>query len=480
MYIINYFYGNPPEEVLQLPAQEPDRHRGCFSTNFKIASVAAAVFAVFYVYLQPHAEQSLPFKAVQKRGPQILEDYPSTKESTWLSVQTNCDPEQLLVTLPDSMTDRLEILRKLWECSSPAVFFSTIPNGEEARLPQEKAAWEDPLAHAEGNLSTVDYFGGRCIKTNLYSLPSVDLAKYQECTGLATDKILRCLGPQFKWKYNTTTICAKSVPLMEIVSGYFSGQVNSAPRDRLIVTFSDNPSKSALLQKLYKCSNQGVSEPQITWEKVDGMLQDKAVVDYFGGRCIKTDLSQLPRVDLLRYQQECDGRPLEQILECMGQQIFAFKFPGESELQHCLQQKLHNKVVRPMITKASQGLAKYGTAEPRGIPFSLDSWSYGLQSDLRDYRSGSGMWIDRGYELHNFPAKRDSEVTYPNKNQVALLTRASIECAEEIRIASAPDRVNSEDRLKKKVIVGLLSASDLNPIQVELAAAYLMNKEKDA
>jgi hypothetical protein len=85
------------------------------------------------------------------------------------------------ITIKNDMS-KVDVLEGLWKCSSPASFFKTIPNGDDVRKKQESAAWQDKEA-IEKNLqrnSYIDYFGGRCIKTDMSKYPELDLSSYKK------------------------------------------------------------------------------------------------------------------------------------------------------------------------------------------------------------------------------------------------------------------------------------------------------------
>ena len=83
-------------------------------------------------------------------------------------------------TAPKDMS-KTDVLKGLWNCSYPASFFQTIPNGDAVRKEQEVAAWSDK-EKIEKDITKrpyVDYFGGRCIKTDISTYPEIDLNKYK-------------------------------------------------------------------------------------------------------------------------------------------------------------------------------------------------------------------------------------------------------------------------------------------------------------
>lgn len=102
------------------------------------------------------------------------------------------------ITAPHSMS-RMDTLRGLWNCSSPASFFKTIPNGDELRQKQEASAWQDrdAIEQAMRKRPYIDYFGGRCIKTDMSKFPELDLASYQQQCGIemtSKEIIEQCLN----------------------------------------------------------------------------------------------------------------------------------------------------------------------------------------------------------------------------------------------------------------------------------------------
>lgn len=90
------------------------------------------------------------------------------------------------VTAPAGMS-RADALEGLWGCSSPASFFQSIPNGDEVRTKQESAAWEskEKVEKTIQQRPYIDYFGGRCIKTDLSKYPEMDLASYKKQCDIA-------------------------------------------------------------------------------------------------------------------------------------------------------------------------------------------------------------------------------------------------------------------------------------------------------
>lgn len=101
------------------------------------------------------------------------------------------------VTAPAGMS-RADALAGLWGCSSPARFFQDIPNGDESRKKQENAAWKskEKVEETIQKDPYVDYFGGRCIKTDLSKYPEIDLAPYKKQCHIAmslTEIFDRCL-----------------------------------------------------------------------------------------------------------------------------------------------------------------------------------------------------------------------------------------------------------------------------------------------
>lgn len=85
------------------------------------------------------------------------------------------------VTIPSGMS-RTGTLEGLWKCSKPAYFFQTIPNGDLLRRKQEADAWNSKT-NVEKTIKKhpyIDYFGGRCIKTDMSKFPQVDLESYKQ------------------------------------------------------------------------------------------------------------------------------------------------------------------------------------------------------------------------------------------------------------------------------------------------------------
>ena len=75
---------------------------------------------------------------------------------------------------------RSDVLAGLWNCSQPAMWFQLQPDGENLRRGQETAAWT--ASNMEEFLKShpyVDYYGGRCIKTDFSTLP-VDLTRFKK------------------------------------------------------------------------------------------------------------------------------------------------------------------------------------------------------------------------------------------------------------------------------------------------------------
>jgi hypothetical protein len=56
--------------------------------------------------------------------------------------------------------DRIKLLKVLWEQQPPALFYSMCP---EAKIPE----WDEEKAKEVLKHGYIDYFQGRCIKTNL-------------------------------------------------------------------------------------------------------------------------------------------------------------------------------------------------------------------------------------------------------------------------------------------------------------------------
>lgn len=85
------------------------------------------------------------------------------------------------ITAPAGMS-RADALEGLWKCSRPARFFQTIPNGEEVRKEQEAAAWasKEKIEATIQKRPDIDYFGGRCIKTDMSQYPKIDLTSYKK------------------------------------------------------------------------------------------------------------------------------------------------------------------------------------------------------------------------------------------------------------------------------------------------------------
>ena len=75
---------------------------------------------------------------------------------------------------------RSDVLAGLWNCSQPAMWFQLQPDGENLRKSQETAAWT--ASNIEESLKSrpyVDYYGGRCIKTDFSTFPKVDLTRFK-------------------------------------------------------------------------------------------------------------------------------------------------------------------------------------------------------------------------------------------------------------------------------------------------------------
>lgn len=85
------------------------------------------------------------------------------------------------VTAPAGMS-RAEALEGLWKCSTPARFFQMIPNGEDVRKNQEADAWrsKEKVEETIQRNPRIDYFGGRCIKTDMSQYPKLDLSSYKQ------------------------------------------------------------------------------------------------------------------------------------------------------------------------------------------------------------------------------------------------------------------------------------------------------------
>ena len=73
---------------------------------------------------------------------------------------------------------RSDALAGLWKCSQPALFFQLQPNGEALRKEQELAAWTSNIEESLTKHPYVDYYGGRCIKTDFSTFPKVDLTHF--------------------------------------------------------------------------------------------------------------------------------------------------------------------------------------------------------------------------------------------------------------------------------------------------------------
>lgn len=87
------------------------------------------------------------------------------------------------------------------------------------------------------------------------------------------------------------------------------------------VTAPDGSSRADALERLWGCSRparffQTISHGEdlrkkqeaAAWaskQKVEEMLQKNPYVDYHGGRCIKTDFSKYPAIDLASFKQRC-------------------------------------------------------------------------------------------------------------------------------------------------------------------------------
>lgn len=76
---------------------------------------------------------------------------------------------------------RTEVLECLWKHSKPAIWFERQPNGNEIRIKQEGAAWQNrgKIEQLLKEKPFVDYYGGRCIKTNFSEFPEMNLSDYK-------------------------------------------------------------------------------------------------------------------------------------------------------------------------------------------------------------------------------------------------------------------------------------------------------------
>lgn len=72
--------------------------------------------------------------------------------------------------------DKFELLKQLWLQRQPAVFFRV-----NQRTPPE---WDDEKAREALARGYIDYFQGRCIKTDL-SKDTVDPSRYDQENGLS-------------------------------------------------------------------------------------------------------------------------------------------------------------------------------------------------------------------------------------------------------------------------------------------------------
>ena len=74
-----------------------------------------------------------------------------------------------------------QTLKRLWSCSRPARFFDLVPEGATLlETTQQEALIDD--ASLQSKLEDgrrIDYFAGRCIKTDLSQFPKVDLESFK-------------------------------------------------------------------------------------------------------------------------------------------------------------------------------------------------------------------------------------------------------------------------------------------------------------
>ncbi len=104
------------------------------------------------------------------------------------------------ITAPDGLS-QAGALKGLWNCSKFASFFQMVPNGDTLRKEQAAAAWKSQK-EVEKLLKEhpyVDYFGGKCIKTDMSKFPLLDLTSYRkQCNiQMPAEQILnQCLLPE--------------------------------------------------------------------------------------------------------------------------------------------------------------------------------------------------------------------------------------------------------------------------------------------
>lgn len=108
-------------------------------------------------------------------------------------VAGSSSPDFSLISVPKGMS-KVDALEGLWNCSKPASFFEDHPHLLQQ---QETAAWKD-RAQVEASLEDaprIDYFGGRCIKTDFSAFPDLDLKKYTgQCVNMTPAEVKdKCL-----------------------------------------------------------------------------------------------------------------------------------------------------------------------------------------------------------------------------------------------------------------------------------------------
>jgi hypothetical protein len=83
------------------------------------------------------------------------------------------------ITVSNEMS-RADVLKGLWNCSSPDIFFQIFP-GNRLLKKQEAAAWQskEKVEQIIQKKPYVNYFVGRCIKTDMEKYPEIDLASYK-------------------------------------------------------------------------------------------------------------------------------------------------------------------------------------------------------------------------------------------------------------------------------------------------------------
>jgi hypothetical protein len=87
------------------------------------------------------------------------------------------------VTAPDGMS-RSDVLKGLWRCSHSSPWFETIEGGvgELKKIEDVAFASNKEIERIFQKDLYVDYFGGRCIKTNMSRYPELDLTSFKnEC-----------------------------------------------------------------------------------------------------------------------------------------------------------------------------------------------------------------------------------------------------------------------------------------------------------